>query len=105
MILNEEINKLMGAIHKHQTRIDKIRKECPHLIYEVVMYMWRPGAMHPQRICTECGDTIPGITYQEDKACWKDYRSPKTLAGTKITNNGGPNEQTSAVDNKSTPKS
>jgi hypothetical protein len=56
-----------------QTKIEELRAKCEHRIFEVHMYMWRPGAMHPQRICTSCDAIVPGVTERETEQAWLDW--------------------------------
>jgi hypothetical protein len=64
------INELQNLIRKSEEEIKSIRAACKHEDgYEVLMYSWRVGAIHPQRICNVCQGVISGITAEETKRC------------------------------------
>ena len=56
-----------------QKKIEELRAVCNHLEFQVNMYMWRPGAMQPQRICKACDAVVPGITEEETKKAWDEW--------------------------------
>ena len=67
-------------IRKAQSKIQQIQAACSHLIFEIHMYMWRPGAMNPQRICKACNAVLPGITPEEEVKAWDEWKTQIQLS-------------------------
>lgn len=68
-----DIAEYYKQISDAQAKIEEIKAKCPHNLFEVHMYMWRPGAMQPQRICTSCSAVIPGVTQEETDKAWQEW--------------------------------
>jgi uncharacterized protein with PIN domain len=62
-----------------QGKIAELQAKCNHMIFKVHMYMWRPGAMQPQRICNSCNAVVPGITEEEANKAWEEWHSLNNL--------------------------
>lgn len=71
---NPRVVEIQTQIQSLNAELDGIRMKCQHPGFTVEMWSWRPGAMHPERICTECLGIAPGITPEEAEACWKYWR-------------------------------
>ena len=76
--MNPRLEELYRVIELANIEIAEIRKECNHETYTVEMYSWRPGSFHPQRICTNCGAVVEGITDDEAKLCNAKFSAPIT---------------------------
>jgi len=80
------VSEYYEQIRKAQSKIQQIQAKCLHLVFEIHMYMWRPGAMQPQRICKACNKVLHGITEEETKNAWEEWKiqiqSPMALADT-----------------------
>lgn len=59
------VNDYQNDIQKAQEEIQKIQKSCTHTNFYTGMYSWRPGAMNPSRICSDCYLPLSGITQEE----------------------------------------
>ena len=65
--MNARVAELLTIITDAQLELSQIRFTCNHPSYYVGWWSWRPGAIHPSRICNECLNLIPGITPEEDE--------------------------------------
>lgn len=74
--MSKTVQELQQEIDDINNKIKDIQNNCKHPDYEVVMYSWRPGAFYPTRMCTICRSTLPGITYDEEQECRKDFFNP-----------------------------
>jgi hypothetical protein len=74
-------------ISEAQTKIEETRANCPHRVFEVHMYMWRPGAMHPQRICVSCDAVVPGVTEDESNKAWLEWSNEMQNNSNNLANN------------------
>lgn len=72
-------------IRSAQGKIEEIRSKCPHANVEVHMYMWRPGAMTPQRICTSCDAVVPGVTQVEESIAWAEWKKNQESFSSGVT--------------------
>lgn len=98
--MNADIMAYRDIIETCNQRIKDIQTGCEHDNCDLGMYMSRPGAMSPQRICADCDAIVPGITEEEAAPIWDEFNKEDISK----TNIGGTHEQTSVVDNKSTPE-
>ena len=77
------VQEYQTEIMETRAKIRELQDKCTHPNYEVHMYMWRPGAMHPQRLCTTCEALLPGTTQEETDAAWAEWRRMQETAGLK----------------------
>jgi len=67
------IQDCYNVIREMEQRIETLRAACPHPESRPTMFMARPGAFHPCRLCTSCDAVVPGITDEEAKQMWQDF--------------------------------
>jgi hypothetical protein len=59
------VSDYQNDIQKAQEKIRKIQESCTHNNFFTGMYSWRPGAMAPSRICSDCNLPLGNITQEE----------------------------------------
>lgn len=66
---------LMNVIREAQAELSQLQQQCSHTHFTVHMYSWRVGSFNPARVCDDCGDTVTGLTEDEAKSCWDQWKA------------------------------
>lgn len=74
-------------IAEAQDKIAALQAKCEHRETEVVMYMWRPGAMQPQRVCQSCSH-VSEASDEETIKLWTQWVENQAKAMTSFSNYG-----------------
>ena len=56
--IRKEAELMYDKIKKAEDRLREIRSVCPHLNKFEGNYSWRPGAISPAEICSDCGELL-----------------------------------------------
>ena len=60
-------------IQEAQKKIEELQAKCAHKNHEAVFYSWRPGAMQPSYVCTECSKYLGAASDEDSKKLWDNY--------------------------------
>lgn len=80
----ETVQDYQLQIQHAQEKIAELQAKCKHDSFTVMFWSYRPGAMHPARVCDKCNALVPGITEQESNELF----SKQILQNGLITNAG-----------------
>lgn len=72
-------------IQEAQKKIEELQSQCSHNTYQVVFWSWRPGAMQPSHVCTECNKCLGQATDEESKELWDTYNGKISQAIADVT--------------------
>lgn len=69
----QTVHDYQQEIQEAQKKIEELQSRCSHRTYEVVMYSWRPGAMYPSHVCSQCNQYLGDATEEESKKLWYKF--------------------------------